>query len=61
MNMTVLDVIEHIITAALRIGKMDWVQSTDQILIQKQAALEELEEKNYWFCYDVHVVICKRQ
>jgi hypothetical protein len=60
LNLAVTDGIEHILTAALNMGKKDLVESSEQIASHKDAALKDLEDLNCWYCYDVHVVTGKR-
>jgi hypothetical protein len=57
VNTTVVGGILHSLTAALKLHKLDEIQSEDQITALREAVLRELQELNCWYCFDVYVVV----
>ncbi|KAJ5657895.1 uncharacterized protein N7484_001544 [Penicillium longicatenatum] len=53
LNLSVLVGIQHILTAAFNLHKLDEIQSIDQILELKEAALRDLRDTSCYYCYDV--------
>jgi hypothetical protein len=56
LNLSVATGIEHCLTAALKLHKLEDIQSDVDIADLKEGMLEDLRTTNCWFCYDVHVV-----
>jgi hypothetical protein len=60
LNFSVLVGIQHILTAAFNLHKLDEIKSIDQILELKEAALRDLRDTSCYYCYDVYVVVGRK-
>lgn len=60
LNLSVLVGIQHILTAAFNLHKLDEIQSLDQIMELKEAALRDLRNTSCYYCYNVYVVVGRK-
>ncbi|KAJ5144976.1 hypothetical protein N7448_002368 [Penicillium atrosanguineum] len=60
VNLAVVVGIQHILTAAFKLHKLDEIQSIDQIMELKEAVLGDLHDMSCYFCYDVYVVVGRK-
>ena len=60
VNTAVVVGIQHILTAAFKIHKLDEIRSIDQIIDLKEAASQDLRNLSCYYCYDVHVVVGRK-
>ncbi|KAJ5808619.1 hypothetical protein N7474_009888 [Penicillium riverlandense] len=60
VNFTVVVGIQHSLTAACRMHKLDEIKSIDQIMDLKEAVLGDLNDVPCYYCYDVYVVIGRK-
>lgn len=60
INLSVVVGIQHILTAALNMHKLDEIQSLDQIMDLKEAALRDLRDISCYYSYDVYVVVGRK-
>ena len=60
LSLTVAIGIQHILTMALNLHKLDEVQSIDQITNLKEAILNDLHNIPCYYCFDVYVVVGRK-
>ncbi|KAJ5903561.1 hypothetical protein N7504_005944 [Penicillium tannophilum] len=60
VNTAVVVGIQHILTAAFKMHKLDEIQSIDHIMDLKEAASQDLRNLSCYYCYDVHVVVGRK-
>ncbi|KGO45652.1 hypothetical protein PEX1_011060 [Penicillium expansum] len=60
LNLTVVGGIQHFLTAALKMHKLDEIQSVDQITALREAMLSDLHSLACYFCFDVFVIVGRK-
>lgn len=60
LNLSVATAIAHCLTAALKLHKLEDIQSEEEIADLKEGMLEDLRTTHCWFCYDVYVVVGRK-
>lgn len=60
LSLTVAIGIQHILTAAFNLHKLDEMQSIDQIIDLKEAILSDLHNVPCYYCFDVYVVVGRK-
>ncbi|GLI77748.1 hypothetical protein PoHVEF18_006042 [Penicillium ochrochloron] len=60
LNLSVATAIAHCLTAALKLHKLEDIQSEEEIADLKKGMLEDLRTTHCWFCYDVYVVVGRK-
>ncbi|KAJ5218125.1 uncharacterized protein N7498_000224 [Penicillium cinerascens] len=60
LTLTVVTGIQHILTAALNLDKLDEMQTIDQIMELKEAILSDLHNVPCYYFFDVHVVVGRK-
>lgn len=60
VNATVVGGITHFLIAALNMGKVGLVNSTEEVMNLRKSALEDFANLGCYYCYDVHVVVGRK-
>ncbi|CAI7611681.1 unnamed protein product [Penicillium glandicola] len=60
LNLTVVGGIQHVLITALKMHKLDEIQSMQQITALREAMLSDLHSLGCYYCFDVFVVVGRK-
>lgn len=60
LNRTVVVGIQHVLTTALAMNKLNEIKSLNEIMDLREAMLRDLRNLGCYYCFDVHVVVGRK-